>query len=319
MPLRVAVQMDPLETINIAGDSTFALMLSAQARGHQLYHYLAEDLTWQDGRLYAGAHDMTVQAVAGDHFRRGEFVILDLGKDIDVVLMRQDPPFDLGYITATHLLERIKTETLVVNDPAAVRNAPEKVWVLDFVQYMPPTAITRSLGVARGFLAEHRDIVIKPLHGFAGGSVFRIGEDGRNLASLMELFNRTYGEPHVLQKFIPEIAEGDKRIVLVDGEVAGAINRVPGAGEIRSNLAVGGKAAKTELTEREDEICAVLGPECRKRGLVFVGIDVIGGRWLTEINVTSPTGIVAIDQFNGTDTPGLIWDAIECRLRASAD
>jgi glutathione synthase len=314
MSLRVAVQMDPLEKINISGDSTFALMLSAQSRGHKLYHYLAEDLTWQDGRLYAGAHAVSVQAVAGDHYSNGEFAILDLGRDVDVVLMRQDPPFDLGYITATHLLERIQDETLVVNDPAAVRNAPEKVWVLDFASFMPPTMVTRSLGAARRFLAEHGEIVIKPLHGFAGGSVFRIGSDGRNLASLMELFNRAYREPHVVQKFLPEIAEGDKRIVLVDGEVAGAINRVPGEGEIRSNLAVGGKAAKTELTAREEEICAALAPELKRRGLLFVGIDVIGGRWLTEINVTSPTGIVAIDKFNGTDTPALIWQAIERRL-----
>jgi len=318
MPLRVAVQMDPLEGINIAGDSTFAIMLGAQARGHQLFHYLAEDLTYQDGRLYAGAHRVTVQAVAGDHFQCGDFVILDLGRDVDVVLMRQDPPFDLGYITATHLLERIQHETLVVNDPAGVRDAPEKVFVLDFAQYMPPTAITRSLGVARKFLAEHGDIVVKPLHGFAGGSVFRVGSDGRNLASLMELFNRTYREPHVLQKFIPEIAAGDKRIVLVDGEVVGAVNRVPGEGEIRSNLAVGGKAAKTELTDGEREICAALGPELKRRGLLVVGIDVIGGQWLTEINVTSPTGIVAIDKFNGTDTPGLIWEAIERRLHEQA-
>jgi glutathione synthase len=314
MSLRVAVQMDPLDGINISGDSTFAVMLGAQARGHQLYHYLADALTWQDGRLYAGAHAVTVQAVSGDHFRLGEFTILDLGRDVDVVLMRQDPPFDLGYITATHLLERIKDEALVVNDPAAVRDAPEKLWVLDFAEFMPPTAITRSLGVARKFLVEHRDIVVKPVHGFAGGSVFRVGPDGRNLASLIELFNRSYSEPHVLQKFIPEIVEGDKRILLVDGEVAGAVNRVPGEGEIRSNLAVGGKAAKTELTDREREICAIVGPECRKRGLLFVGIDVIGGRWLTEINVTSPTGIVAIDTFNGSDTPGLIWDAIDRRL-----
>lgn len=315
MSLRVAVQMDPLESINISGDSTFAIMLKAQALGHKLYYYLAEDLTWQDGHLYAGAYEVSVQPVPGDHFRRGDFAILDLGADVDVVLMRQDPPFDLGYITATHLLERIQSETLVVNDPAAVRNAPEKLWVLDFARFMPPTAITRSLGVTRKFLAEHGEIVIKPLHGFAGGSVFRIGPDGRNLASLMELFNATYREPHVVQKFIPEIAEGDKRIVLVDGQIAGAINRVPGEGEIRSNLAVGGKAAKAELTEREQEICAVLGPELRRRGLLFAGIDVIGGRWLTEINVTSPTGIVAIDTFNGTDTPGLIWQAIESRLK----
>ena len=314
MPLRVAFQMDPLETINIAGDSTFALMLGAQARGHQLYHYLADALTYQDGRLYAGAHGVTVQATPGDHFKLGDFTVLDLARDVDVVLMRQDPPFDLGYITATHLLERIGEDTLVVNDPGAVRNAPEKLWVLDFAQFMPPTAITRSLGVARKFLAEHGDIVVKPLHGFAGGSVFRVGADGRNLASLIELFNRGYREPHMLQKFIPEISAGDKRIVLIDGEVAGAVNRIPGEGEIRSNLAVGGKAAKTELTDREKDICAVLGPECRRRGLLFVGIDVIGGRWLTEINVTSPTGIVAIDRFNGTDTPGLLWDAVDRRL-----
>jgi glutathione synthase len=314
MSLRIAVQMDPLESINISGDSTFAIMLSAQQRGHKLYHYLAEDLTWQDGRLYAGAHEVTVQPIAGDHFRKGDFAILDLGKDVDVVLMRQDPPFDLGYITATHLLERIQDKTLVVNDPAAVRNSPEKVWVLDFARFMPPTMVTRSIGAARHFLAEHGDIVVKPLHGFAGGSVFRVGSDGRNLASLMELFNRTYREPHVIQKFLPEIADGDKRIVLVNGEVAGAVNRVPGEGEIRSNLAVGGKGQKTELTQQELEICSVLGPELRRRGLLFVGIDVIGGRWLTEINVTSPTGIVAIDKFNGTDTPGLIWDAIEERL-----
>jgi glutathione synthase len=306
--------MDPLEGIGIAGDSTFALMLKAQERGHKLYHYLAGDLTYTDGRLYAGARQVSVQPVAGDHFSFGEFVILDLGRDVDAVLMRQDPPFDLGYITATHLLERVQGETLVVNDPAAVRNAPEKIWVLDFAHFMPPTMITRSLGAARKFLAEQGEIVIKPLHGFAGGSVFRIGADGRNLASLIELFNRTYREPHVVQKFLPEISEGDKRIVLVDGEVVGAVNRVPGQGEIRSNLAVGGTAAKTELTDGEREICAALGPELKRRGLLFVGIDVIGGRWLTEINVTSPTGIVAIDRFNGTDTPGLIWDAIERKV-----
>jgi glutathione synthase len=314
MPLRVAVQMDPLERINIAGDSTFALMLKAQELGHQLYHYAPEDLSYAEGRLWTMGYPVNVQRVAGDHYSFDEPRILDLGRDVDVVLMRQDPPFDLGYITATHLLERIQDETLVVNDPAAVRNAPEKVWVLDFPQFMPPTAVTRSRGLTREFLAKHEEIVIKPLHGFAGGSVFRIGSDGRNLASLIELFNRTYREPHVVQKFLPEIAEGDKRIVLVDGEVAGAINRVPGEGEIRSNLAVGGKAAKTELTPREEEICSVLGPKCRERGLVLVGIDVIGGKWLTEINVTSPTGIVAIDEFNGSDTPAMFWQAVERRL-----
>src|SRR6476661_1486617 len=268
MSLRVAVQMDPLEGINISGDSTFAIMIKAQELGHKLYHYLAEDLTWQDGRLFAGAHEISVQAIAGDHFKRGDFAILDLGKDVDVVLMRQDPPFDLGYITATHLLERIHGETLVVNDPASVRNAPEKVWVLDFARFMPPTALTRSLGVAREFLAQHGDIVIKPLHGFAGGSVFRVGSDGRNLSALIELFNTTYREPHVLQKFIPEISQGDKRIVLVDGEVAGAISRVPASGEIRSNLAVGGTAEATELTDSEREICAALAPELKRRGLL---------------------------------------------------
>ena len=314
MSLRVAVQMDPLESINIAGDSTFAIMLGAQARGHRLFHYPAEDLSWIGGRLWTMARPVTVQAIAGDHFQAGDPVKLDLGRDVDVVLMRQDPPFDLGYITATHLLERIQGETLVVNDPASVRNAPEKVWVLDFARFMPPTMVTRSLGLARKFLAEHGEIVVKPLHGYAGGSVFRIGRDGQNLASLIEVFNAAYREPHMLQAFIPSIAQGDKRIVLVDGEVAGAVNRLPGEGEIRSNLAVGGKAAKTELTEREREICAAIGPELRKRDLVFVGIDVIGGEWLTEINVTSPTGIVAIDRFNGTDTPGLIWDAIERKL-----
>jgi glutathione synthase len=314
MSLRVAVQMDPLEQINISGDSTFALMLKAQERGHELFHYLAEDLTFQDGRLYAGAHQVSVQAVAGSHFNLGKFSILDLGRDIDVVLMRQDPPFDLGYITATHLLERIQSETLVVNDPAGVRNAPEKVWVLDFAQYMPPTMVTRSLGAAREFLAQHGEMVLKPLHGNAGKAVFKISGDGANLSALMELFNTTYREPHVLQTFLPEVVEGDKRIILIDGEFAGAINRRPAQGDIRSNLAAGGTAEAADLTEIEREICAALGPELKRRGLLFVGIDVIGGRWLTEINVTSPTGIVAVDKFNGTDTPGVIWDAIERKL-----
>jgi glutathione synthase len=313
MSLTVAVQMDPLEGINISGDSTFALMLGAQARGHKLYHYLADALTWQDGRLYAGAHEVSVQAKSGEHFNLGPFAILDLGRDVDVVLMRQDPPFDLGYITATHLLERIQHETLVVNDPAAVRNAPEKVWVLDYARFMPPTLLTRSLGAAREFAAKHGDIVIKPLHGNAGKAVFKVGRDGANLAPLMELFNASYREPHVLQAFLPEVADGDKRIVLVDGELAGAINRRPAEGDIRSNLAAGGTAEASELTETEREICAALGPELKRRGLLFVGIDVIGGKWLTEINVTSPTGIVAIDKFNGTDTPGRIWDAIEAK------
>jgi glutathione synthase len=314
MSLKVAVQMDPLGSINIEGDSTFAIMLAGQARGHRLFHYSPEALSWHEGRLWTMAHPVSVQRVPGDHYRFGEPEILDLGRDADVVLMRQDPPFDLGYITATHLLERIQGETLVVNDPAAVRNAPEKIWVLDYARFMPPTLITRSLGLARKFLAEHKEIVVKPLHGNGGKAVFKVGSDGANLASLIEVFNTAWREPHVVQAFLPGVAEGDKRIVFVDGEVAGAVNRIPGAGEIRSNLAVGGIAAKTGLTAREEEICAALGPELKKRGLIFVGIDVIGGEWLTEINVTSPTGIVAIDKFNGTDTPALIWDAIETRL-----
>ena len=314
MTIRVAVQMDPLETINIVGDSSFALMLSAQARGHELYHYRAPDLTWEAGRLHTFCTPVTVQRIQGDHFAEGEPHLRDLGRDIDVVLMRQDPPFDLGYITATHLLERIAHETLVVNDPASVRNAPEKVLVLDYDRFMPPTMVTRSLGATRKFHAEHGEIVVKPLHGNAGKAVFRIGRDGSNLAALVELFGQVWPEPFMVQKFLPDVAAGDKRIVLVDGEVVGAINRKPGEGEFRSNLAAGGYAEATTLTAQEEEICAVLGPELKKRGLVFVGIDVIGGRWLTEINVTSPTGIVAIDTFNGTDTPGRIWDAIERRL-----
>jgi glutathione synthase len=228
--------------------------------------------------------------------------------------MRQDPPFDLSYITATHLLERIQGETLVVNDPVSVRNAPEKLFVLDYARFMPPTMITRSLGAARKFLAEHGEIVVKPLHGNGGKAIFKVGRDGANLASLIEVFNTAYVEPHMVQAFLPGVAQGDKRIVLIDGAVAGALNRIPGEGEIRSNLAVGGTAVKTGLTPREEEICAAMGPELKRRGLIFVGIDVIGGEWLTEINVTSPTGIVAIDGFNGTDTPGLIWDAILARL-----
>ena len=308
-PLRVAVQMDPLESIGIAGDSTFALMLKAQELGHQLFHYLAADLTYNDGRVYAGAQRVRVQPVEGNHFSLGDFTILDLAQDVDVVLMRQDPPFDLGYITATHLLERISGETLVVNDPKSVRDCPEKLFVLDFARFMPPTMITRSLGASRKFLADHGTIVLKPLHGNAGKAVFRIEKDGANLPALLELFNATYREPHVLQKFVPDVSKGDKRIILIDGEFAGAINRLPAKGEIRSNLAAGGRAEATTLSKREEEICAALGPELKRRGLLFVGIDVIGGL-LTEINVTSPTGIVAVDAFNGSDTPGLIWDVI---------
>ncbi|MCT8001795.1 glutathione synthase [Sphingomonas sanguinis] len=314
--LTVAVQMDPMDQINIAGDSSFALMLSAQARGHRLFHYDAGDLNWSDGRLWTRAHPVTVQRVAGDHYRFGEPVKLDLGEEADVVLMRQDPPFDLGYITATHLLERIGEKTLVVNNPRSVRNAPEKVFVLDYPQFMPPTLVTRSLDEARAFLAQHGEIVVKPLHGNGGKAIFKVGRDGANLSALIEVFNTAYREPHMVQAFLPAVAKGDKRIVLIDGEVAGAINRLPGEGEIRSNLAVGGSAEKTELTAREREICDVLGPELKRRGLLFVGIDVIGGEWLTEINVTSPTGIVAIEKFDGTDVAAMIWNAIEARVAA---
>ncbi len=315
MGLTVAVQMDPMETIKIAGDSTFALMLSAQARGHRLYHYAAGDLTYRDGRVYAPARPVTVQRVEGGHFSFGAVETIDLGADIDVVLMRQDPPFDLAYITATHLLERIQHETLVVNDPAAVRNAPEKLFVLDYDRFMPPTLITRSLAETRAFHDAHGEVVVKPLYGNAGSAVFHVARRDANLAALTELFGEVWREPFMVQAFIPDVAKGDKRIVLVDGKPAGAVNRLPKAGEIRSNLAVGGSGAQTELTPREIEICDALGPELAKRGLVFVGIDVIAG-YLTEINVTSPTGIVAIDTFNGTDTPALIWEAIEGRAAA---
>lgn len=315
MALRVAVQMDPIETINIAGDSTFALMLSAQARGHRLFHYEAGELSYRDGRVTAPARPVTVRRVAGNHHSFGERTTLDLARDVDVVLMRQDPPFDLAYITATHLLERIQHATLVVNDPASVRNAPEKLFVLDYAQFMPPTLITRRLEDARAFHAEHGEVVVKPLYGNAGSAVFHVGRKDANLAALTELFGQVWREPFMVQAFLPDVAKGDKRIVLVDGHPAGAVNRLPKAGEIRSNLAVGGSGAATELTPREREICAAIGPELARRGLLFVGIDVIAGH-LTEINVTSPTGIVAIDRFNGTDTPALIWDAIEAKAAA---
>jgi len=322
MSLRVAVQMDPIESINIAGDSSFALMLAAQARGHTLFHYDVRTLAYDTsqgagGRLTAWAAPVSVQPVAGDHFTMGEHRLVDLGTDIDVVLMRQDPPFDLGYITGTHLLERLAGTTLVVNDPVSVRNAPEKVFVLDFARFMPPTFIARRIEDVRAFQQRHPgDLVVKPLHGNGGKAVFRVPGDGSNLGALVEMFQQAWPEPYMVQPFLPSVSEGDKRIVLVDGEFAGAINRKPGEGEFRSNLAVGGSAEAAGLTAREEEICAAMGPELRKRCLVFVGIDVIGGEWLTEINVTSPTGIVAIDRFNNSDTSGLIWEAIERRHAA---
>ena len=319
MSLRVAVQMDPLENINIAGDSSFALMLSAQERGHEVWHYDVGSLAWQSdgtpaGKITAHAAPVTVQRVEGNHFTAGERRRIDLAQDIDVVLMRQDPPFHLGYISAAFLLDRLKGTTLVINDPREVVNAPEKMFVLDYARFMPPTMIARHLDDLKAFQKEHGSVVVKPLHGNGGKAIFRLDADGTNLSALSEVFNQTWPEPHMIQPFLPEVSEGDKRIVLVDGEFAGAINRFPGEGEFRSNLAQGGHAESATLTPREEEICAAMGPELKKRGLVFVGIDVIGGKWLTEINVTSPTGIVAIDKFNGTDTPALIWDAIERRL-----
>ncbi|MGL5839092.1 MAG: glutathione synthase [Sphingorhabdus sp.] len=317
MTLRVAIQMDPMDGININGDSSFALMLSAQARGYQVWHYDVGTLSLDaNDRLTPIAHPVyDLQRVAGAHYRFGEAKRIDLGADVDVVLMRQDPPFHVGYITATHLLERIEAETLVVNNPVSVRNAPEKVMVLDYRQFMPPTLITRSTEEVREFQRVHGPVVVKPLHGNGGKAIFKVEADGSNLGALFEVFNTTWPEPHMVQPFLPDVAKGDKRIVLIDGEVAGAINRRPGKGEFRSNLAVGGSAEATELTPQEQEICTAMGPRLKELGLIFVGIDVIGGKWLTEINVTSPTGIVAIDRFNGTDTAGRIWDAITQRLK----
>ena len=313
MNLRVAVQMDPIETVNIGGDSTFALMLEAQKRGHMLHHYSATALSAENGRVRARARPLRVQPDQGAHFAwGGPPATIDLGEDADVVLMRQDPPFDMGYITATHLLEMVQGETLVVNDPAEVRNAPEKLFVLRYPDLMPPTLVTRSLEEAMDFRARHGAIVVKPLYGNAGTAVFLIDKHDGNLPALVELFGTVWNEPFMVQAFLPQVSEGDKRIVLVDGEPSGAINRLPKSGEIRSNLAAGGMAKPTELTAREAEICAIIGPELKARGLVFVGIDVIAG-CLTEINVTSPTGIVAIDRFNDTNTPARIWDAIEAR------
>ncbi len=318
MSLRVAVQMDPLESINIAGDSSFALMRAAQDRGHEVWHYDVSTLAWESdgtpaGKITAHAAPVIVKPVKGDHFSAGERRRVDLARDIDVVLMRQDPPFHLGYISAAFLLDRLKGTTLVINDPREVVNAPEKMFVLDYARFMPATMIARHLDDLKTFQREHGSIVVKPLHGNGGKAIFRLDADGTNLSALSEVFDKTWPEPHMLQPFLPEVSEGDKRIVLVDGEFAGAINRFPGEGEFRSNLAQGGHAEAATLTPREEEICAAMGPELKKRGLVFVGIDVIGGKWLTEINVTSPTGIVAIDKFNGTDTAGRIWDAIERR------
>jgi len=314
MPLHVAIQMDPIDRIDISGDSTFALALEAQARGHSLLYYLPRDLSLRGGRVTARARPLSVRPVKGDHFTLGTEELVDLSR-LDVVLMRQDPPFDMGYITATHVLEHIHPKTLVVNDPAHVRNAPEKLFVTQFPELMPPTVITSDRREILDFRAEHKDIIVKPLFGNGGAGVFHIRPEDENLNALLELFTQFYREPVVVQRYLPEVRAGDKRIILVDGRFAGAVLRVPAAGEARSNLHVGGKPEKTTLTKREWEICEAIGPELSRRGLIFVGIDVIGD-WLTEINVTSPTGIHEIHRLDGTDIAALIWDAIERRRGA---
>lgn len=316
MPLRIACQMDPIDRIDIMGDSTFALLLEAQRRGHELFYYVPQHLTLDGKHLVARGHTLTVEDKAGDHYKLSDPRRVDLA-EWDVVLLRQDPPFDMAYITTTHLLERIHPKTLVVNDPAHVRNAPEKVWVLEFQDLMPPTMVTRNLGDVRDFQTIHKDIIIKPLYGNGGASIFRIQPGDSNLNSLVELFQTVFREPFMVQQYRPEVRGGDKRIILVDGEVAGAINRVPAEGENRSNMHVGGTPTPTELTSRDKEICARLGPHLKARGLIFVGIDVIGP-YLTEINVTSPTGIRQVKAFGGNDIAAMIWDAIEAKraLRA---
>ncbi|GER05939.1 glutathione synthetase [Kordiimonadales bacterium JCM 17843] len=312
MGLNVAIQMDPIETVDINGDSSFALGLEAQRRGHALYHYLPDDLSWRQKRVTAKGRAIHLRREPGNHVSKGADETLDLAA-LDVILMRQDPPFDLGYITATHILEHIHPETLVVNDPASVRDAPEKLFVTHFDDLMPPTLITRSKDEVVAFREEYKDIIVKPLYGNGGAGVFRLQPGDQNLASLLELFADIYREPVMVQRYIPQVRQGDKRIILVDGEVAGAINRVPAEGEARSNMHVGGRAEISTLTKRDQEICDRLGPELKKRSLIFVGIDVIGD-YLTEINVTSPTGIQEIDRFDGANLAGLVWDAIEGRL-----
>ena len=309
MSLTVAIQMDPIDRIDINGDSTFALALEAQTRGHTLFYYGPKDLSWRDGKVTAFIRPLSVQNVKGDHFTLGDAAVQDLSK-LDVVLMRQDPPFDMSYISATHMLERIHPNTLVVNDPAEVRNAPEKLFVTQFAEFVPPTLISSDPREIRAFRAEHKDIILKPLYGNGGAGVFRVGEADENLGSLLEMFTTFYREPVIVQRYLPDVRKGDKRIILVDGEFAGAINRVPAAGEARSNMHVGGRPEATELTAREKAICAAIGPELKKRGFLFTGIDVIGD-YMTEINVTSPTGIHEVRRFGGADIAALVWDAIE--------
>ncbi|OOY19888.1 glutathione synthase [Thioclava sp. ES.031] len=311
MGLKVAIQMDPIEAVNIEADSTFRIAEEAQARGHELFYYTPDRLIYREGHVYARGWPLVVRREKGNHFTLGEETEVDLG-DWDVVWLRQDPPFDMGYITTTHLLERIHPETLVVNDPFWVRNSPEKLLVLDFPDLTPPTLIARDLEAIRAFKAEHGDIILKPLYGNGGAGVFRLDPNDRNLSSLHELFIGINNEPLIAQKFLPAVSKGDKRIILVDGEPVGAINRVPAAGETRSNMHVGGRPEKVELTARDREICERIGPYLREKGQIFVGIDVIGD-WLTEINVTSPTGIQELERFDGVNITARIWEAIEAK------
>ena len=311
MPLKVAIQMDPIGPINIDADSSFRIAEEAQKRGHQLFYYTPDKLAYQEGRVTARGWPLTVRRVKGDHFTLGEMQEIDLA-DWDVVWLRQDPPFDMGYITTTHILERVHPDTLVVNDPFWVRNYPEKLLVLDFPDLTPPTTIARDLETLKDFSHRHGDIILKPLYGNGGAGVFRLDPNDRNLNSLHELFTGINREPLIAQKFLPDVSAGDKRVILVDGEPVGAINRVPAKGETRSNMHVGGRPEKVALTERDREICARIGPLLRERGQIFVGIDVIGN-WLTEINVTSPTGIQELERFDGVNIAEKIWQAIEVR------
>ena len=313
MTLAVAIQMDPMDGINIDGDSTFVLALEAQKRRFALFHYLPSRLSFRDGRVMAKANPLDVRREHGNHFSLGETQMIDLSL-MDVVLMRQDPPFDMAYITATHVLEHIMDSTLVVNDPVSVRNAPEKLFVTHFEGVMPPTLITSDPDEIKAFRAEHKDIIIKPLYGNGGAGVFHLSPGDENMGSLVEMFTENFREPMIVQRYVPEVRIGDKRIILIDGKVAGAVNRVPAEGEARSNMHVGGRPEKSVLTTREQEICEAIGPVLEERGLIFVGIDVIGD-YLTEINVTSPTGLQEINRFDGVSLEAQIWDAIENRLK----
>jgi glutathione synthase len=311
MPLKIAVQMDHISTVSIAGDTTFALSLEAQRRGHRLYHYTPDRLTLANGKVFARVEEMTVRDEKGNHFSLGEPVRTDLS-EMDVVLLRQDPPFDMNYITTTRILERIHPKTLVVNDPAWVRNSPEKIFVTEFADLMPQTLITKDPQEVMAFRREFGDIIIKPLYGNGGAGIFHLHETDRNLASLLEMFSQLFREPFIVQRYLKEVRAGDKRIILIDGEPVGAVNRVPAESESRSNMHVGGRAEKADLTAREREICAAIGPSLKERGFILVGIDVIGD-YMTEINVTSPTGIREVKRFGGADIAALFWDAVEAK------